>query len=146
MNRAVGIDVERLGCLEHITTNAELLEQIEILKKIKVGPAKFLSCYFDLSKIENDFLKMSAKCIRFYRNYLHNKDLIDFEEGISKVIDFMENDVLLEAKGVAIFVRPVSGGAFLLPRQLSQPLKNKILVSERPCLFDKHGHCLLPIQ
>lgn len=45
MNRAVEIDVKRLGCFEHITTNTELREQIEILKNIKEGPAKFLSRY-----------------------------------------------------------------------------------------------------
>lgn len=124
---------------------SDLPRLIKKLKNIEPSKTNFLSCYFDISDVNKDFLVNSMSCIRFYRQRLKDQDLSDFEEAFSKVIDFMENDVLPDARGIALFVRPVSGGAFMLPIQLTLPVTNKILLANRPHLFDQHGQCYLPV-
>ena len=62
------------------------------------------------------------------RRILKGNDLADLEESLSRIEEWMNANLLPEAKGVAIFVRGSFGGAFMLPMQFAAPLPNWIAV------------------
>ena len=59
----------------------------------------------------------------------------DFEEAMNRIEAFIDNDLLSDAKGVAIFAR-AGEGEFFLPLQFRVPLPNWISITALPNIFN----------
>ena len=66
------------------------------------------------------------------RQILKGSALADLEQALCKINAYLAAEILPEAKGLAIFVRGVCGGALLLPMQFAVPLPNWIAVYPTP--------------
>jgi hypothetical protein len=97
--------------------------------------APFVSCYLNLEQGDIAWRDALEERARVLRRILKGNDLVDLEESISRIEDWMTTHLLPEAKGVAIFVRGSFGGSFMLPMQFAAPLPNWIAVYPTPNIY-----------
>ena len=118
-----------------LTTLDELHQQITLLASVEETDAPFISAYLNLENGQSGWRKALDDRVRILRRVLKGDDLADFEEVLGKIEAWLSTDLLPEAKGAAIFVRGIFGGAFMLPMQFAVPLPNWIAVYPTPNIY-----------
>ena len=121
--------------MTHLTTLDELKQHITLLASVEETDAPFISCYVNLEDGATDWRETFDDRARVLRRILEGDDLTDLEEARGKIEAWLATDLLPEAKGVAIFVRGIFGGAFMLPMQFAAPLPNWIAVYPTPNIY-----------
>ena len=119
----------------HLTTLAELKQHITLLASVAESEAPFVSAYFNLENGQAGWREAVNERARILRRLLKGDDLVDFDEALSRIETWLATDLLPEAKGAAIFVRGIFGGAFMLPMQFAVPLPNWIAVYPTPNIY-----------
>lgn len=108
---------------------------ITILASVEETGAPFISCYLNLEDGRDSWQEAINNRARLLRLILKGDDLNDLEYALDKIESCLENELLPETNGVAIFVRGIFGGAFMLPMQFSAPLPNWITVYPTPNIY-----------
>ena len=121
--------------MTHLTTLAELKQHITLLASVAESEAPFISAYFNLENGQAGWREALDERARILRRLLKGDDLVDFDEALSRVETWLATALLPEAKGAAIFVRGIFGGAFMLPMQFAVPLPNWIAVYPTPNIY-----------
>jgi len=121
--------------MTHMTTLDELKQHITLLASVDESDAPFISCYLNLEDGPDSWRKTLDERASILRRILKGDDLTDLEEAMGKIEAWLATDLLPEAKGVAIFVRGIFGGAFMLPMQFAAPLPNWIAVYPTPNIY-----------
>lgn len=121
--------------MSHLTTLDELKQQITILSSVEETDAFFISVYLNLEDESTDWRETLKERARLLRLILKDDELIDLNDALNKVEAWMDTELLPEAKSVAIFVRGIFGGAFMLPMQFGAPLPNWIAVYPTPNIY-----------
>jgi rubrerythrin len=121
--------------MAHLTTLDELTRHITLLAGVEESDSPFISAYLNLEKDPHDWCETLDKRADVLRRILKGDDLADFEEALERINAWLANYLLSEAKGVAIFVRGMFGGSFMLPMQFAAPLPNWIAVYPTPNIY-----------
>ena len=121
--------------MTQLTTLDELKQHITILASVEETDAPFISCYLNLEDDQDNWRQTINDRARPLRLILKGDDLDDLEYALDKIETCMATELLPESKGVAIFVRGIFGGAFMLPMQFAAPLPNWITVYPTPNIY-----------
>ncbi len=121
--------------MTQLTTLDELKQHITILASVEETDAPFISCYLNLEDDQDNWRQTINDRARLLRLILKGDDLDDLEYALDKIETCMATELLPESKGVAIFVRGIFGGAFMLPMQFAAPLPNWITVYPTPNIY-----------
>lgn len=121
--------------MAHLTTLDELKHQITILSSVEETDALFISVYLNLEDETTDWRETLEKRARLLRLILKEDDLTDLNDALNKVETWMDTELLPEAKSVAIFIRGIFGGAFMLPMQFGAPLPSWVVVYPTPNIY-----------
>ena len=121
--------------MTHMTTLDELKQQITVLASVEESDAPFISIYLNLEDKKTGWRETLDKRARILRRILKGDDLADLNDALGKVEAWLATDLLPEAKGAAIFVRGIFGGAFMLPMQFAAPVPNWIAVYPTPNIY-----------
>ena len=121
--------------MTHLTTLDELNQQITVLASVEESDALFISVYLNLEDETTDWRETITNRARLLRLILKDDDLADLNDALDKVEAWLATELLPEAKSVAIFVRGIYGGAFMLPMQFAAPLPNWIAVYPTPNIY-----------
>ena len=121
--------------VESLTTLDELRRHIAVLACIDETEAPFVSCYLNLEQGEDSYRKALEDRALAMRSTLEGNAKADFDAAIGQINDYLAGMLRPGAKGVALFSRYSSGGAFFLPMQFAAPLPNWIAVYPSPNLF-----------
>ena len=111
-----------------------LRQHIRTLVTLEETEAPVISCYLNLEGAESAPGKALDARVRSLRRSLAGKPLQYFEEALVPIDSFVRTELLLDAKGAAIFSR---GGnePFFLPLQFRVPLPHWITVSSTPNIY-----------
>ena len=118
-----------------ITTLTELHQHISVLANVDESSGPFFSFYLDLSGEEEIWRDAIDQRTRTLRRLLNGNDLLDFEEALVSVEQWLKTEANPQALGAAIFFRGSSAGAFMLPMQFEAPLPNLLAVYPTPNIF-----------
>ena len=121
--------------MTHLTTLEELKQQITVLASVEESDAPFISCYLNLEQGQTGWRNALEERSRILRRIHKGDDLADLEEALGRIAAWLAEDLLPEAKGVAIFARGARGGNFMLPMQFAAPLPNRIAVYPTPNIY-----------
>lgn len=121
--------------MAQLTNLDELKQHITILASVEETDAPFISCYLNLEDNHDSWRETINDRARLLRLILKGDDLSDLEYALDKIETWMTTELLPETKGVAIFVRGIFGGAFMLPMQFAVPLPNWITVYPTPNIY-----------
>lgn len=121
--------------MAHLTTLDELHQHITLLASVDESDAPFVSAYLNLENGQTHWREILSERARILRRILKGDDLLDLEDALVKIDAWLSSDLLPEAKGAAIFVRGIFGGAFMLPMQFASPLPNMIAVYPTPNIY-----------
>jgi hypothetical protein len=121
--------------MNHLTTLNELRGHITLLASVEESETPFVSCYLNLEDGEAAYREALDARASTLRRVLKGDELMDFEESLVRIEAYLANEVLPEAKGVAIFARGTFGGTFMLPMQFAVPLPNWIAVYPSPNIY-----------
>jgi hypothetical protein len=119
----------------HLTTLEELHQHITLLSSVEESDAPFISAYINLGSGHDGWRETLDDRARILRGILKGNDLTDLEDALGKIESWLATELLPEAKGAAIFVRGIFGGAFMLPMQFATPLPNWIAVYPTPNIY-----------
>ena len=118
-----------------LTTLDELKQQITLLASVEESEAPFISCYLNLEDDANSWRETLNSRALVLRRILKGDDLNDLEYALDKIETWLSSNLHPETKGVAIFVRGIFGGAFMLPMQFAAPLPNWIAIYPTPNIY-----------
>ncbi len=118
-----------------LTTLDELKQHITLLASVEESDAPFISCYLNLEDGADSWRETLNKRALVLRRILKGDDLEDFEYALDKIETWLASNLHPETKGVAIFVRGIFGGAFMLPIQVAAPLPNWIAIYPTPNIY-----------
>ncbi len=118
-----------------LTTLDELKQHITLLASVEESEAPFISCYLNLEDGTDSWRETLNERTLVLRRILKGDDLDDFEYALNKIESWLASNLHPETKGVAIFVRGIFGGAFMLPMQFAAPLPNWIAVYPTPNIY-----------
>ena len=121
--------------MTHLTTLEELKQHITVLASVEESSASFISCYLNLEKGSDSWHETLDKRIHILRTILKGNDLIDLEYALEKIEAWIATELRPDAKGIAIFIRGSSGGAFMLPMQFAAPLPDWIAIYPTPNIY-----------
>ena len=121
--------------MKQLTTLDELKQHITILASVEETDAPFISCYLNLEDGHDNWRETLNERARLLRLILKGDDLSDLEYALDKIESWLATELLPETKGVAIFVRGIFGGAFMLPMQFAAPLPNWITIYPTPNIY-----------
>lgn len=121
--------------MAHLTTLEELHQHITLLSSVEESDAPFISAYINLGSGHDGWRETLDDRARILRGILKGNDLTDLEDALGKIESWLATELLPEAKGAAIFVRGIFGGAFMLPMQFATPLPNWIAVYPTPNIY-----------
>ncbi len=121
--------------MEQLTTLDQLKQHITILASVEETGAPFISCYLDLEENQDSWRGTLDKRTHLLRHILKGDELTDFENALAKIETWLSTELLPETKGVAIFVRGIFGGAFMLPMQFAVPLPNWVSIYPTPNIY-----------
>ncbi len=121
--------------MTNLTTLDELKQHITLLASVEESDAPFISCYLNLADGPASWRETLNGRARILRRLLKGDDLADLEEALGKIEAWLTTDLLPDAKGAAIFVRGIFGGAFMLPMQFAVPLPNWIAIYPTPNIY-----------
>lgn len=126
---------DALAHMAHLTTLHELKEHITLLASVEESETPFVSCYLNLEDGEAAWREALDARAHTLRHVLKGDELADFEESLGRTEAYLANEILPEAKGVAIFTRGPFGGTFMLALQFAVPLPNRIAVYPSPNIY-----------
>lgn len=121
--------------MTHLTTLDELKQHITLLASVDESDSPFISCYLNLEDGPDSWRETLNGRAQVLRRILKGDDLADLEYALDKIEAWLATDLHPEAKGVAIFIRGIYGGAFMLPMQFAAPLPNWIAVYPTPNIY-----------
>ena len=121
--------------MAHLTTLDELKHHITLLASVEETDAPFISAYLNLENGQSGWRDVLDERTHILRRILKGNDLADLEIALDKIEDWLASNLLPESKGVAIFVRGIFGGSFMLPMQFAAPLPNWIAVYPTPNIY-----------
>jgi len=121
--------------MPQLTTLDELKQHITILASVEETDAPFISCYLNFEDGQDHWRQTISDRARLLRLILKADDLSDLEYALDKIESWLTTELLPETKGVAIFVRGIFGGAFMLPMQFAAPLPNWITTYPTPNIY-----------
>ena len=112
----------------------KLREDIRILVTLKETDDPVLTCYLNLETGETSYRNYLDERAYLLRKSLRGEVWRGVEESLIKIESFLENQLLSDTRGVAIFTR--SGAhPFFLPLQFRVPLPNWIVVDSTPNIY-----------
>ncbi len=111
-----------------------LEKHIRTLATLEETNSPVVSYYLNLETNEVTNRIMLTERGRVLRQSLWGRAKHDFEEAMNRIEAFIDNDLLPDAKGVAIFAR-AGEGEFFLPLQFRVPLPNWISITALPNIF-----------
>jgi len=121
--------------MEPLTTLDNLRRHVELLACIDETDASIVSVYVNLEQCEAAYREVLADRALALSSTLAGKARADFEAALHPIETYLAEKIRPDAKGVALFSRPVRAGAFFLPMQFAAPLPNWIAVYPTPNLF-----------
>lgn len=121
--------------MTHLTTLDELKQHITLLASVEETDAPFVSAYFNLEDGQAGWRETLDERARVLRRILKGDNLADLEEALGKIEAWLATDPLPDAKGAAIFIRGIFGGAFMLPMQFAAPLPTWIAIYPTPNIY-----------
>ena len=121
--------------MPHLTTLDELKQQLTVLTCVEESDALFISVYLNLEDEKSDWRLTLNNRARLLRLILKDDELADLNDALNKIESWLDTELLPEAKSVAIFVRGIFGGEFMLPMQFAAPLPNWIAVYPTPNVY-----------
>ena len=121
--------------MPQLTTLDELKQHITILASVEETDAPFISCYLSFEDGQDHWRQTINDRARLLRLILKGDELSDLEYALDKIESWLTTELLPETKGVAIFVRGIFGGAFMLPMQFAAPLPNWITTYPTPNIY-----------
>ena len=121
--------------MPQLTTLDELKQHITILASVEETDAPFISCYLNFEDGQDHWRQTINDRARLLRLILKGDELSDLEYALDKIESWLTTELLPETKGVAIFVRGIFGGAFMLPMQFAVPLPNWITTYPTPNIY-----------
>jgi rubrerythrin len=121
--------------MEALTTIEVLRRHVTQLACVEETETPFVSCYLSLEHGGDGCHKVIEARAASLRNTLKDGARIDFDGAIHQIENYLATQLRPDAKGVAVFARPPSGGAFFLPMQFAAPLPDWIVLGPTPNLF-----------
>ncbi len=121
--------------MAQMTTLEELGQHITLLASVEESHAPFISAYLNLENGSASGYTALDERAAVLRHTLKGNDLVDLEEALERIKEWLASHLLPEAKGAALFVRGTFGGAFMLPLQFAVPLPNWIAIYPTPNIY-----------
>jgi rubrerythrin len=121
--------------MEALTTIEALKHHVTQLACVEETDAPFVSCYLSLERGGDGCHKVLKERAVALRSTLKEEARIDFDGAIRQIESYLAMQLRPDAKSVAVFARPPSGGAFFLPMQFAAPLPDWIALGITPNLF-----------
>ena len=121
--------------MAQMTTLEELGQHITLLASVEESHAPFISAYLNLENGLASGCTALDERAAVLRHTLEGNDLVDLEEALERIKEWLASHLLPEAKGAALFVRGTFGGAFMLPLQFAVPLPNWIAIYPTPNIY-----------
>ena len=121
--------------MTQLTTLDQLQQNITLLACVEESEAPFISCYLNLEDGPDSWRKPLYDRASVLRRILKGDALTDLETVLEQIEAWLTTELHPDAKGVALFVRGVFGGAFMLPMQFGAPLPNWITVYPTPNIY-----------
>ncbi len=112
----------------------KLREGIRILVTLKETDDPVLTCYLNLETGETSYRNSLDERAYLLRKSLRGEVWRGVEESLIKIESFLENQLLSDTRGVAIFAR-FGAHPFFLPLQFRVPLPNWIVVDSTPNIY-----------
>jgi len=112
----------------------KLREDIRILVTLKETDDSVLTCYLNLETGETSYRNSLDERAYLLRKSLRGEVWRGVEESLIKIESFLENELLSDTRGVAIFAR-FGAYPFFLPLQFRVPLPNWIVVDSTPNVY-----------
>jgi len=112
----------------------KLREDIRILVTLKETDDSVLTCYLNLETGETSYRNSLDERAYLLRKSLRGEVWRGVEESLIKIESFLENELLSDTRGVAIFAR-FGAYPFCLPLQFRVPLPNWIVVDSTPNIY-----------
>ena len=132
MNKQLSTIPNRTG--EGFVDLKKLREDIRILVTLKETDDSVLTCYLNLETGETSYRNSLDERSYLLRKSLRGEVWRGVEESLIKIESFLENQLLSDTRGVAIFAR--SGAhPFFLPLQFRVPLPNWIVVDSTANIY-----------
>lgn len=112
----------------------ELQQHIRTLALLGETNSPVISCYLNLEGGATVYRNVLDERVRQLRQSLSVSVWRDFMEAMSRIRDYLRDQLSPEAASVAIFAR---GGAqpFFLPLEFRVPLPNHVAIGSTPCIF-----------
>ena len=111
-----------------------LQKHIRILATLEETNSPVVSYYLNRESDELANRLLLTEQGRVVRQVLWGRAKHDFEEAMNQIETYVDNELLPDAKGVAIFAR-VGEGPFFLPLQFRVPLPNWITATANPNIY-----------
>ncbi len=121
--------------MAHLTTLNELRDIIATLAGIKAFHTPFVSCYLNLEHGDDSAREMIDQRADLLRRVLGGSELDDFEDSITAIKRYLDEELLPEAKGLAFFARSSFEREFYMPLQFAVPLPNLLRVYPTPNIY-----------
>tara|TARA_R110002110_G_scaffold119309_2_gene293731 strand:- start:15199 stop:16365 length:1167 start_codon:yes stop_codon:yes gene_type:complete len=121
--------------VKNLTTLNKLSENIKTLASIESSDYPFVSCYLNLEDKKIHYKEILNKETKLLRKILKGDQLLDFEDSIFDIEDWLDIHLHPDAKGVAIFARGRHGGKFLLPMQFAASVPSQVALYPTPNLY-----------
>lgn len=118
-----------------ITTLRQLQSQIQKLASVEMTDAFFVSCYLNIKPGGFSWREELERKSALFRRTLKGAALLQFEDNIEKIKQWLTDHLLPTSRGVAIFARGGEEGTFWLPMQFSAPLPNIMTLYPTPYLY-----------
>lgn len=121
--------------MTHLTTSEELKDRILILAGIEESRTPFVSCYLNLEQGLDSARESIDRRANLLQQVLGGTDLIDFEDSIAAINRYLDQELLPEAEGVALFARSSFEREFFMPLQFAVPLPDLLRVYPTPNIY-----------
>jgi len=137
--------------MTHLTTLEELRDAILVLAGIEEFHTPFVSCYLNLEQGADSAREAIEQRANLLRRVLDGSHLDDFEDSIVAIKRYIDQELLPEAKGMALFARSSPEREFFMPMQFALPLPNRLRVYPTPNIYhlielkDTYEHYLVMI-
>jgi protein required for attachment to host cells len=121
--------------MEALTTIEALRRHVTQLACVEETGAPFVSCYLSLEHGVDGCRKVLEARAATLRGTLEQAARSELDIVIRQIENYLVTQLRPDAKGVAVFTRPLSGGAFFLPMQFAAPVPDWITLGPTPNLF-----------
>jgi len=118
-----------------LTTLNVLKDRILTLASIMELQTPFVSCYLNLEQGSDSAWQTIDRRVGIIRRILSGSDLDNFEDSITAIKRYLDQELLPEAKGLAFFARSSFEREFYMPLQFAVPLPNLLRVYPTPNIY-----------